>query len=48
MAENAEKLSSTKYGIKTNESNFSTIIKDFLKQKKNFIVYIYGDLDSNG
>ena len=48
MAENAEKLSSTKYWIKTNESNFSTIIKDFLKQKKNFIVYIYGALDSNG
>ena len=48
MAKKEEKLSSSKYWIQTNESNFSSILKDYLKQKKNFIVYIYGDLDSNG
>ena len=48
MANNEEKLSSTKYWIETTPSNFSTIIKDYLKQKKDFIVYIYGDHDEQG
>ena len=48
MAENEETLSSTKYWIKTTESNYNTIVKEYLQQKKNFIVYIYGDRDSQG
>ena len=48
MAENEEILSSTKYWIKTTESNYNTIVKEYLQQKKNFIVYIYGDRDSQG
>ena len=48
MANNEEKLSSTKYWIETTKTNFNGIIKDYLKQKKDFIVYIYGDHDKNG
>ena len=48
MAKNEEKLSSTKYWIKTTESNFNSIVKEYLQQKKNFIVYIYGDRDAQG
>ena len=48
MAKNEGKLSSTKYWIETTKSNFSSIIKDYLKQKKDFIVYIYGDKDEKG
>ena len=48
MAKNEENLISSKYWIQTDESNFSSILKDYLKQKKNFIVYLYGDIDSNG
>ena len=48
MAENEEKLSSTKYWIKTTESNYNSIVKEYLQEKKNFIVYLYGDRDSQG
>ena len=48
MTKNEEKLSSTKYWIKTTESNFNSVVKEYLHQKKNFIVYIYGDRDAYG
>ena len=48
MSKNEEKLSSTKYWIETTKSNFGTIVKDYLKEKKDFIVYIYGDHDEQG
>ena len=48
MAKSEEKLSSTKFWIETTESNFSEIVKDYLKEKKDFIVYIFGDHDKQG
>ena len=48
MSKNGEKLSSTKYWIETNKSNFNSILKDYLKQKKDFLVYIFGDHDQKG
>ena len=48
MAKNEEKLSSTKYWIITTPSNFNQILKDHLKDKKDFLVYLYGDHDAQG
>ena len=48
MSKNGEKLSSTKYWIETNKSNFNSILKYYLKQKKDFLVYIFGDHDEKG
>ena len=48
MAKNEEKLSSSKYWITTTPSNFNQIVKDHLKDKKDFLVYLYGDHDAQG
>ena len=48
MAKNEEKLSSTKYWIITTPSNFNQILKDHLKDKKDFLVYLYGAHDAQG
>ena len=48
MAKNEEKLSSTKYWITTTPSNFNQIINDLLKDKKDFLVYLFGEHDAQG
>ena len=48
MAKNEEKLDSSKYWITTTPSNFNQIVKDHLKDKKDFLVYLYGDHDAQG
>ena len=48
MENDEEKLSSTKYWITTTVSNFSQIIKDLVKEKKDLLVYLYGERDSEG
>ena len=48
MAKREENLSSSKYWITTTPSNFNQIVKDYLKDKKDFLVYLYGDHDAQG
>ena len=48
MSKNEEKLSSTKYWIPTTPSNFNQKVKDHLKDKKDFLVYLYGEHDDQG
>ena len=48
MENDEEILSSTKYWITTTSSNFNQVLKDLLKEKKDFLVYIYGERDSQG
>ena len=42
------KLSSTKYWIEATESDFHSIIEKHLKEKHNFLVYLFGDHDAQG
>ena len=48
MENDEDILSSTKYWITTTVSNFSQIIKDLVKEKKDLLVYLYGERDSEG
>ena len=48
MAANEGGLKSTKYWIETTKSDFGSIVKDYLKEKKDFIVYLYGNHDNQG
>ena len=48
MSKNEEKLSSTKYWIPATPSNFNQKVNDHLKDKKDFLVYLYGEHDDQG